>query len=256
MPRAAKKKKPTISSAKASKYDAHHKVIDNTYGDFADLRHQLSESKEDVAERSNLLKMFADCPDSQRSWLLLEDYFDKLTLARKDFSLDDWWGGVTQLKGDARLEQLALVFMKSGRSVPNELMPYADFSRFAEVEEEEKDFKLFKGLEEWMFPPSPIHLDSPRASIKVLAKVDEDKDIPGLNRLAIEIHVIRPRTGDRIKSLEDMADLTMRAAHEQELFPAEDWMFIRWASDIRHDYDVEAELIPLEGADFLRWLVQ
>ena len=138
MPRAPKKKKTTISSAKASKYDAHHKVIDNTYGDFADLRHQLSESKEDVAERSNLLKMFADCPDSQRSWLLLEDYFDKLTLARKDFSLDDWWGGVTQLHGDARLEQLALVFMKSGRSVPNELMPYADFSRFAEVEEEEK----------------------------------------------------------------------------------------------------------------------
>ena len=80
MPRAAKKKKPTISSAKASKYDAHHKVIDNTYGDFADLRHQLSESKEDVAERSNLLKMFADCPDSQRSWLLLEDYFDKIQL--------------------------------------------------------------------------------------------------------------------------------------------------------------------------------
>ena len=46
MPRTAKKKKPVIKSAKASKYDAHHKVIDNTYGDFADLRHQLSESKE------------------------------------------------------------------------------------------------------------------------------------------------------------------------------------------------------------------
>ena len=180
MPRAVKKKKNTISSAKASKYDAHHKVIDNTYGDFADLRHQLSESKEDVAERSSLLKMFADCPDSQRSWLLLEDYFDKLTLARKDFSLDDWWGGVTQLKGDARLEQLALVFMKSGRSVPNELMPYADFSRFAEVEEEEKDFKLFKGLEEWMFPPTPVHLDAPRATLKVIAKIVENKEILGL----------------------------------------------------------------------------
>ena len=256
MPRAAKKKKTSISSAKASKYDAHHKVIDNTYGDFADLRHQLSESKEDVEERSSLLKMFADCPDSQRSWLILEDYFDKLTLTRKDFSLDDWWGAMTQLKGDARLEQLALVFMKSGRSVPNELMPYADFSRFAQVEEEEKDFKLFKGLEEWMFPPSPSHLDAPRASIKVIAKIIDDDDISGLNKFAVEIHVIRPRTGDRVKSLEDMADLTMRAAHEQELFPSEDWQFIRWASDIRHDYDEEAELIPLEGADLLKWLVQ
>ena len=52
MPRTSKKKKPVVSSAKASKYDAHHKVINSTYGDFADLRHQLSESKEDVSERA------------------------------------------------------------------------------------------------------------------------------------------------------------------------------------------------------------
>ena len=256
MPRTAKKKKPAISSAKASKYDAHHKVIDNTYGDFADLRHQLSESKEDVAERAALLKLFSECADSQRSWLLLEDYFSKLTLSRKDFSADDWWGGLTQLSGDTRLEELALVFMKSGRSVPNELMPYANFSRFAEVEQEEKDFQLFKGLEEWMFPPSPGHLDAPRATIQVYGRVVQDKDLPGLNRLGVEIHVIRPRTGDRVKTLDDMADLTMRAAHEQELFPADDWNFIRWSSGIRHDYDTEAELIPLEGADLLKWMVQ
>ena len=256
MPRTAKKKKPAISSAKASKYDAHHKVIDNTYGDFADLRHQLSESKEDVAERAALLKLFSECADSQRSWLLLEDYFSKLTLSRKDFSADDWWGGLTQLSGDTRLEELALMFMKSGRSVPNELMPYANFSRFAEVEQEEKDFQLFKGLEEWMFPPSLGHLDAPRATIQVYGRVVQDKDLPGLNRLGVEIHVIRPRTGDRVKTLDDMADLTMRAAHEQELFPADDWNFIRWSSGIRHDYDTEAELIPLEGADLLKWMVQ
>ena len=71
MPRTAKKKKPIVSSAKASKYDAHHAVINNTYGDFADLRHQLSESKEDVAERAKLLQIFSACNDSQRSWLLL-----------------------------------------------------------------------------------------------------------------------------------------------------------------------------------------
>ena len=256
MPRTAKKKKPVISSAKASKYDAHHKVIDNTYGDFADLRHQLSESKEDVAERAALLKLFSECADSQRSWLLLEDYFSKLTLSRKDFSADDWWGGLTQLSGDTRLEELALVFMKSGRSVPNELMPYANFSRFAEVEQEEKDFQLFKGLEEWMFPPSLGHLDAPRATVKVYGRVIKDKELPGLNRLGVEIHVIRPRTGDRVKTLDDMADLTMRAAHEQELFPADDWNFVRWSSAIRNDYDTEAELIPLEGADLLKWLVQ
>ncbi|NTV81017.1 MAG: beta-lactamase family protein [Candidatus Aminicenantes bacterium] len=31
------------------------------------------------------MKIFADCADSQRAWLLLEDYFSKLSLARKDF---------------------------------------------------------------------------------------------------------------------------------------------------------------------------
>ena len=114
MPRKAKKKKTAVSSAKASKYDAHHNVINNTYGDFANLRHQLAESREDVAERSKLLDMFASCEDSQRSWLLLEDYFNKLNLARKDFSQDDWWVKMSQMNGGDRLEDLALVFMKSG----------------------------------------------------------------------------------------------------------------------------------------------
>ena len=98
MPRTSKKKKSVVSSAKASKYDAHHKVINSTYGDFADLRHQLSESKEDVTERANLLAIFASCGDSQRSWLLLEDYFNKLNLARKDFSQDDWWGSMAKIQ--------------------------------------------------------------------------------------------------------------------------------------------------------------
>ena len=255
MPRAKKKKQP-ISSAKASKYDAHHKVIDSTYGDFADLRHQLSESKEDVAERAKLLEIFSTCEDSQRSWLLLEDYFNNLSLARKDFSQDDWWAGMSQTQGEKRLEDLALVFMKSGRSVPNELMPHANFTRFAQVEKAEKDHQLFKGLEEWMFPPTPAHLDAPRAALRVIGRLVEDADLSGLHKLGVEIHVIRPRTGDRVKTLDDMADLTMRAAHEQELFTADDWSFIRWSSGIRHDYDTEAELIPLDGAELLKWLVQ
>ena len=201
-------------------------------------------------------QIFAACDDSQRSWLLLEDYFNKLNLARKDFSQDDWWGSMAKSSGDVRLEELALVFMKSGRSVPNELMPYANFTRFAQVEQAEKDYQLFKGLEEWMFPPSPSHLDAPRAALRVVGRLVEDTELPGLHKLGIEIHVIRPRTGDRVKTLDDMADLTMRAAHEQELFPSNDWSFIRWSSGVRHDYDTEAELIPLDGAELLKWLVQ
>src|SRR5215471_10139214 len=72
-------------SAQASKYDAHHTVLSKTYGALADLRRELSDSRNDVAEREDLLKSFAVCADSQRAWLLLEDYFEKLALSRKDF---------------------------------------------------------------------------------------------------------------------------------------------------------------------------
>src|SRR5262245_37252259 len=74
-----------------TKYDAHHKVLSQTYGAFADLRRELSDSKTAVAEREDILRSFSTCPDSQRAWLLLEDYFEKLSLSRKDFPAVDWW---------------------------------------------------------------------------------------------------------------------------------------------------------------------
>ena len=37
----------------ASKYDAHHKVLSQTYGAFADLRRELSDSKNTVSERED-----------------------------------------------------------------------------------------------------------------------------------------------------------------------------------------------------------
>ena len=74
-----------------TKYDAHNKVLSETYGAFADLRRELSDSKTTVAGREDLLKIFATCPDSQRAWLALEDYFEKLSLSRRDFPDTNWW---------------------------------------------------------------------------------------------------------------------------------------------------------------------
>ncbi|MGZ5545646.1 MAG: hypothetical protein ACXWIU_13320, partial [Limisphaerales bacterium] len=68
----------TTRSGNTTKYDAHHTVLAKTYGVQADLRRELADSKAAVSERTELLKIFADCTDSQRAWLLLEDYFDKL----------------------------------------------------------------------------------------------------------------------------------------------------------------------------------
>src|SRR4029077_19962113 len=119
-----------------TKYDAHQKVLSQTYGALADLRRELSDSKSAVAEREDLLKNFAVCVDSQRAWLLLEDYFEKLSLSRKDFPSSDWWPRLLAAQGHGRLEELAFLFLRAHRSPPFELAPHASPSRFAEVEEE------------------------------------------------------------------------------------------------------------------------
>src|SRR5438034_8004214 len=95
----------------STKYDAHHTVLSKTYGALADLRRELADSKAAVGERGDLLRTFSGCVDSQRAWLLLEDYFEKLSLSRKDFPSIDWWPRLLSAQGQARLEELAFLFL-------------------------------------------------------------------------------------------------------------------------------------------------
>ncbi|HEX9048338.1 MAG TPA: hypothetical protein VF988_15030, partial [Verrucomicrobiae bacterium] len=78
--------------------------MSQTYGAFADLRRELSDSKNTVCEREEILNNFSTCPDSQRAWLALEDYFEKLSLSRRDFPATDWWPKMLAATGKARLE--------------------------------------------------------------------------------------------------------------------------------------------------------
>ena len=103
-------------STQASKYDAHNSVLSKTYGVLADLRRELSDSKAAVAGREELLQTFATCADSQRAWLLLEDYFEKLSLSRKDFPSPDWWPRLLAAQGRARLEEVAFLFLRAKRT--------------------------------------------------------------------------------------------------------------------------------------------
>jgi len=133
MPRVTPTKRGGARAAGPTKYDAHHNVLSQTYGDLADLRRELADSKDAVAERKELLKTFSRCKDSQRAWLLIEDYFEKLSLSRKDFAGSDWWPKLLAASGKARLEETALLFLKAGRSLPSELMAYANFDRLADL---------------------------------------------------------------------------------------------------------------------------
>jgi hypothetical protein len=138
----------------------------------------LADSKQDVAERAEILQLFAQCADPQRAWLLLEDYFERLSLSRKDFQTQEWWPRLLAVKGSDRLEQTALLFLRSNRSLPTELIPHANLERLAQIEEAEKAEELVKHLENWILPPPPVHLDSPRASLRVFGEIQPGAATP------------------------------------------------------------------------------
>ncbi len=254
MARVVRKNGSLSRSAGASKYDAHHTVLDKTYGALADLRRELSDSKAAVAERTELLNAFAHCADSQRCWLLLEDYFEKLSLARKDFNAENWWPRLLALQGRERLEGTALLFLRSNRSLPTELVPYANFERFAEIEQAEREEKFVQQIEKWLLPPTPTHLDSPRAYVRVLCETATHPAEPGLHGLKVQLSLFRPRTGEKIKTIAEMVDLTNRSTHEQELFAPEDWDFIRWLAERYPAPEPEKDSLFLGGMELLEWL--
>jgi superfamily II DNA or RNA helicase len=238
----------------ATKYDAHNTVLSKTYGALADLRRELSDSRARVSEREEILRQLAACSDSQRAWLLLEDYFGKLSLSRRDFTAQEWWPRLLRASGTARLEELALLFLRSKRSLPTELSGYATAARFAEVEQAEREQEVLQQLEHWLFPPEPTHLDAPRAGLRVVCDVQPAPDRVALHQLLVRLVLIRPRTGEKVRPLGEIVDLTTRAAHEQELFSPADWDFIRWLTQTYADEADGAESLSLTGLDLLQWL--
>jgi hypothetical protein len=240
-------------NAQTARYDAHHTVLESAYGAFADLRRQLADSKTAVAERTDLLNIFANCEDSQRAFLLLEDYFEKLALARKDFPGTTWWPRMLAATGKARLEEVALLFLKNNRPLPTELAPHANLRRFAEIEAAEQEERFITQLEEWLLPAQQLHLDAPRASLRVVCTAEPAAEGSPLYRLKMEFFVFRPRAGEKKRTIPELVDLRTRAAHEQELFPTSDWECIEWITDLCGKTE-EGDCIYLTGTALLEWL--
>ena len=256
MPKSSRRNGSGPRPATATKYDAHHNVLNKTYGAFADLRRELSDSRAAVAERVELLKLFSSCADSQRAWLLLEDYFERLSLSRRDFTSHDWWPRLMAASGPARLEETAILFLRANRPLPTELLAHANFDRFAEVEEDEREQRLVQDIETWMFPPSHQHLDSPRATLRLFCEPRPLEESPGLFGLEVDFHLFRPRTGDKTRSWKEIADLTARATHEQELFSPPDWELIQWLADTYVGREGLPDTMVLTGLDLLQWLAR
>ncbi len=257
MPKSRRSSGSSGTSSRAgqtAKYDAHHTVLDKAYGAFADLRRQLADSKSAVAERAELLKIFATCGDSQRAFLLLEDYFEKLALARKDFPGTKWWPRMLAVSGKERLEETALLFLKNNRSLPTELTVHANLSRFAEIEAAEQEQKFIEQLEQWMLPPRPVHLDAPKAALRVICTPEPASEGNPLYHLKMEFCISRPRAGEKKRTIPELLDLRTRAAHEQELFPISDWECIEWITDLYAKSEENGDCIRVSGTALLEWL--
>jgi SNF2 family DNA or RNA helicase len=257
MPKLATKNgRSTRLTGSTTKYDAHHSVLKQTYGALADLRRELADSKTKVAEREEVLRLFSTCADSQRAWLLLEDYFEKLSLSRKDFNTGEWWPRLLGTTGKPRLEELAMLFLRANRPVPTELSPYANITRFAEIEQAEHEERKLRDLEHWLYPPAPAHLDGPRAALRIVCSVQPAQDFPALRALKVRFSLFRPRTGEKIRPIAEIVELTTRAAHEQELFSPFDWEFIEWLSESCQTEGDSGESLTLTGTDLLLWLAR
>jgi superfamily II DNA or RNA helicase len=239
-----------------TKYDAHHTVLSKTYGAQADLRRELADSRAAVAQRTEILDQLAACADSQRAWLLMEDYFERLSLSRKDFAGEDWWPRLLAAEGKIRLEQLAFLFLRAHRPLPTELLAHANLDHFAELEEAEQDRDFVQQLEQWLFPPAPGHLDSPRAALRVLCRVQSESERPGWHRLGVQFHLFRSRTGEKHRTLVEILELTTRAAHEQELFQPTDWEFIQWLAQAHAGRVDGEEMLVLSEMELLQWLAR
>lgn len=256
MARISRKTTGAPAPGSTTKYDAHHTVLAKAYGAQADLRRELADSKAAVAERTEILNIFADCGDPQRAWLLLEDYFEKLSLSRKDFPSQDWWPKLITTQGKKRLEETAILFLRSNRPLPTELQPHANLQRFAEIEDAEKERKLVNQLEHWLFPSTPTHLDAPRAIVRVTCEPRPIGEDSALHGLSVSFYISRHRTGEKPKTLAEVVDLTTRAAHEQELFSFNDWEFVQWLAETHADPEGLWESLVLTGSELLQWLVR
>lgn len=255
MPRVANKNGRATRVA-STKYDAHHSVLSHAYGALADLRRELADSKAAIAERTDLLNLFAACADPQRAWLLLEDYFEKLCLARKDFPAHDWWPRMLAVQGKARLEELAMLFLRAARPVPPELTAYATPERFAQIQEAEAEQRFLQQLESWLLPPVPAHLDAPRAVVRVLCEIKPLDEQPLLHAVVARFSLFRPRSGEKLRSVAEIAELTRRATQEQELFSTADWDFMQWLAETHGAQDAADDALTLTGLGLLQWLAR
>ena len=87
-------------------------------------------------------------------------------------------------------------------------------------------------------------------------RAEPDPEQPARHRLAVQFHLLRPRTGEKARSLQEILELTTRAAHEQEQFPPTDWEFVQWLADTHGSRPENDTALVLSDVELLNWLTR
>ncbi len=254
MPRG--RKPGTAKPLLRARYDADHQALDKTYGEWAPLRRQLSDSFNEIEERSAILEQFALCTDPHRAHMLLDEYFGRISLSRRDFPGKEWWPRLMTFHGQVRLEETALLFLRTKRQLPTELAPYANLERLKEREAMEREHALVSDLEKWLLPPLPSHTEEPRALLEADCRLESCGEDPILHRLIVHLTLTRTRSGRKYRDLKEISEINFRATHERELYSSEDWRFLEWLMERYREDRSQRERICLEGAELLHWLCE
>jgi len=181
-----------------SKYDAHNTVLSKTYGAFADsAAGAVRIRRRRVNEREELLNTFAICVDSQRAWLLLEDYFERLSLSRKDFPTTDWWPKLLSAQSKARLEELAFSFPARPTVAPYGTVQLCEPGPVCPGGAGRPGTAVGEAIGRLAFSAAPTHLDSPRASLRVVCEPRPDPLQPARHQMAVSFHLVRPAHGEK-----------------------------------------------------------
>jgi hypothetical protein len=205
---------------------------------------------------TDILKNFATCPDSQRAWLALEDYFEKLSLSRRDFPDTNWWPRLLNVPRARRAwRSWRFLFLRAKRSVPPELQPHASLDRFAAPRKPSRKSSSSRNWKTGCRRPRCrcSTRRAPRSASS--AKPSRTRRSPA-PPARVQFLLSRPRTGEKARTLHDMIDLVVRATHEQELFPPPDWEFIQWLADTHRHRPDGADTLVLSDAELLQWLAR
>jgi hypothetical protein len=99
MPKVERKNGHAPRSPSTAKYDAHHIVLDKTYGALADLRRELSDSKAAVLGRTGTPAYFRALRRFSASLAVAGGLFREAFSRPQDFTGQDWWPRLMAAQG-------------------------------------------------------------------------------------------------------------------------------------------------------------